>query len=88
MVFDLITVGMLAVGSLSDSVSWLPESHSFSHVADVSSSSVWHLLVNYSVICLIQEADGTLTDKASHELLLLYSCADAALEVAFVEHAD
>ena len=35
---------------------------------------------------LLWEADGTLTDEASHELLLLYGCADAALEVAFVEH--
>jgi hypothetical protein len=30
--------------------------------------------------------EGTLTDEASDELLLLYGCADAALEVAFVEH--
>jgi hypothetical protein len=29
-----------------------------------------------------------LTDEASHELLLLDSCADAALEVAFMEHGD
>jgi hypothetical protein len=29
-----------------------------------------------------------LTDEASHELLLLYGCADAALEVAFMEHGD
>ena len=33
------------------------------------------------------EADVTLTDEASHELLLLDRCADAALEVAFVEHS-
>jgi hypothetical protein len=31
-------------------------------------------------------ADGTLTDEASDELLLLYGCADAALEIAFVKH--
>ena len=35
---------------------------------------------------LLWEADGTLTDEASHELLLLHGCADAALEVAFVKH--
>lgn len=34
------------------------------------------------------EADVTLTDEASHELLLLDRCADAALEVAFVEHGS
>jgi hypothetical protein len=29
-----------------------------------------------------------LADEASHELLLLYGCADAALKIAFVEHGD
>jgi hypothetical protein len=36
--------------------------------------------------CLIYGADGTLTDEASDKLLLLDGCADAALEVAIVEH--
>lgn len=35
---------------------------------------------------LTWEADGTLTDEASDELLLLDGGADAALEVALVEH--
>lgn len=31
---------------------------------------------------------GTLSDEAGNELLLLYGSADATLEVALVEHCD
>jgi hypothetical protein len=34
------------------------------------------------------EANVTLSDEASDKLLFLYGCADAALEIALVEHCD
>ena len=49
---------------------------------------VYSNLINMP-LCTIsahREANVTLTDEASYELLLLYGCADAALQVALVEH--
>jgi hypothetical protein len=48
---------------------------------------IYSILVSMSLYVLSAcGADGTLTDEASDELLLLYGCADAALEIAFVKH--
>ena len=77
---------MSAWGTSSESVSWLPVSHWFSHVAEVSSSSMCCLSDRINVHVQLREANRTLSDETSDELLLLYGRTDTTLEIALVEH--